>query len=489
MMKHSADRLIRIGFVLALIILTTIGVLSYHSLAEFTDTAQLVQHSHEVIETLGALATRVAEVEAAARGFVLAGDGAYLDEHDTALRQVTLSLTELRTLTAGSARRHQVDLIDRLCSDKLAFSQLIIETRKHKGFGPASELLLSGKALQLTDNLRNAINEMGSGAKNTLKQRSAAAQARGKTAIRVLIVGALFGFSMLYFVYYQLNREIKRRKRAEDEVRQFNQDLERRIGQRTNELTDLNKELAQSNSELERVSRLKSEFLARMSHELSTPMNAIVGFSDLLAEESEGPLNTEYRRFVQHIQEGARHLLQLINDVLDLSKIEAGKLEISSTRFQASEALEEVLTVIRPLALIKHIQIQNELLPDVYISADRTRFKQILYNLLSNAVKFTPETGKVWIQAKPENWDILFIIGDTGIGIPREEHENIFSEFHQVGANGAGPTEGTGLGLAITRKLIEMHGGTIRVESELGTGSRFSFNLHAAEPPMESATG
>ncbi len=487
-MKKNADTLIKIGFILALIVLTTIGVLSYHSLSEFADTAQLVQHSHEVIETLETLDTRVADVEASARGFVLAGEGSYLDQYDTALSQVTQSLTDLRTLTVDTARQHQVERIDRLCSDKLAFSRQVIDIRKQKGFGPASELLLSGRALQLTENLRNAINEMGSGAKKTLTQRSAAAQVRGRTAIRVLIVGALFGFSMLYFVYYQLNREIKRRKRAEDEVRQFNQDLERRIDQRTNELTVLNKELAQSNSELARVSHLKSEFLARMSHELRTPMNAIVGFSDLLAEESEGPLNVDYRRFVQHIQEGARHLLQLINDVLDLSKIEAGKLEISSTRFQALEALEEVLTIIRPLALIKRIQIQNELLPDVHILADRTRFKQILYNLLSNAVKFTPEQGKVWIQAKPVGRDTLFIIGDTGIGIPKEEHENIFSEFHQVGTNGAGTGEGTGLGLAITRRLIEMHGGTISVESEPGKGSCFSFNLPTSSQ-VENAAG
>jgi PAS domain S-box-containing protein len=267
------------------------------------------------------------------------------------------------------------------------------------------------------------------------------------------------------------------RRNAEEHIQRLNADLEILVSERTAELGILNRELARRNEELAKASRLKSEFLARMSHELRTPMNAIIGFSDLLAEQSEGALNDIYARYVMHIREGARHLLDLINDVLDLSKIEAGRIELMQQTFPAAEALEEVLSVIMPLAEIKKISIAAEISGELTIHADRTRFKQILYNLLSNAVKFTPEGGGVAVDSVREtDGAVRFSVSDNGIGIPPEEQEAIFDEFHQVGA-ASSAKEGTGLGLAITRKLVELHGGKIWVESEAGKGSRFCFTV------------
>jgi signal transduction histidine kinase len=236
-------------------------------------------------------------------------------------------------------------------------------------------------------------------------------------------------------------------------------------------------ELETRNREVERATRMKTEFLARMSHELRTPLNAIVGYSDLLGEQAAGPLPPTYQRFVANIQEGARHLLHMVNDLLDLSKIEAGRIDLNREAFQPAGALEEVLSVITPLAQIKNIAIENQLPPGANITADRTRFKQILYNLLSNAVKFTPENGRVWIAECGRGNTACFSVGDTGIGIPRAEIEAIFDEFHQVGAPPGAAKEGTGLGLAITRRLVDLHGGTIWVESAPGQGSRFFFSL------------
>jgi signal transduction histidine kinase len=222
---------------------------------------------------------------------------------------------------------------------------------------------------------------------------------------------------------------------------------------------------------------MKSDFLARMSHELRTPLNAIIGFSDLLAEESAGPLSQKQKRFVDHVSAGARHLLQLINDVLDVSKIEAGKTELSLDDFWVADAIAEVLSVVAPLAETKAIETNSRVPTDLIIHADRVRFKQILYNLLNNAVKFTPEGGKVDVEAYSEKEFVRVCVADTGKGIPAEEQRLIFEEFHQVGDTAQNANQGTGLGLTITKRLVELHGGKIWVASQPGSGSRFIFAI------------
>jgi signal transduction histidine kinase/CHASE3 domain sensor protein len=282
--------------------------------------------------------------------------------------------------------------------------------------------------------------------------------------------------SEISFALESMDREARRRH-AEEDLRSLNENLERRVAERTTELAHVASELEIRNREVERANRMKTEFLARMSHELRTPLNAIVGYSDLLGEEAAGPLPPTYKRFVANIQEGARHLLRMVNDLLDLSKIEAGRIDLTRELFHPAGALEEVLSVITPLASIKNIAIENQLPPGANIHADRTRFKQILYNLLSNAVKYTPENGRVWIAECGGDDTACFCVGDTGIGIPSAEIQAIFDEFHQVGALPGAVKEGTGLGLAITKRLVDLHGGTIRVESTPGRGSRFFFSL------------
>jgi signal transduction histidine kinase len=247
--------------------------------------------------------------------------------------------------------------------------------------------------------------------------------------------------------------------------------------------------LRQSNEQLAKASRLKSQFLARMSHELRTPMNAIIGFSDLLAEEAEGPLRESYMDYVQHIREGATHLLSLINDVLDLSKIEAGRLELFCTDINVDDQLAEVLSVIQSLPGASKLLFASHVPKKLCVYADRTRCKQIFYNLLSNAVKFTPEGGTISIEAVGQSACVAIAVADTGVGIPAEEQGAIFNEFHQVSATTRGVKEGTGLGLAITKLLVELHSGGIRVESEPGKGSRFTVTLPSGCGQTNKAPG
>jgi PAS domain S-box-containing protein len=282
-------------------------------------------------------------------------------------------------------------------------------------------------------------------------------------------------------------RDVSERREAEEKIKILNRRLERR----SQELATANEGLSLQNREVERANRLKSEFLASMSHELRTPLNTILGFSELLSEETAGSLNDKQKRFVTHIQRDAHHLLELINDILDLSKIEAGRLELHLEIFAMAVPAAEVLTSIRPLAASKGINIDSDLDTALTLNADRVRFKEILYNLLSNAIKFTPSGGRVWIESSIASGSVQILVGDTGIGIAPEDQEEIFESFRQASATTKGVREGTGLGLAITKRLVEQHGGTLRVESEPGKGSRFyvTFPMAGPESPERETEG
>ena len=238
------------------------------------------------------------------------------------------------------------------------------------------------------------------------------------------------------------------------------------------------REIADKSRQLEAASRHKSEFLANMSHELRTPLNAILGFSEVLAERMFGEVNEKQAEYLQDILSSGRHLLSLINDILDLSKVEAGRLELELGGFHLPTALDNVLTLVRGRATrhgITLTQTVDERLGDIV--ADERKVKQILVNLLSNAVKFTPEGGRVGLSATAADGGLTIAVTDTGVGIAPEDQAAIFEEFRQVGLDEARRQEGTGLGLTLAKKFVELHGGRIWVQSQVGQGSTFSFTL------------
>jgi PAS domain S-box-containing protein len=265
-------------------------------------------------------------------------------------------------------------------------------------------------------------------------------------------------------------RDITERKTVENRLRSLRE-------QYTAELTLKNEQLEARNREVERANRLKTEFLASMSHELRTPLHTIIGFSELLGEQLEGPLTDKQQRFVGHILQDARHLLELINEILDISKIESGRLELKQETFDFGQCVEEVMAGIRHHAASRNITLENQNNFHESLYADRLRLKEILYNLLNNAVKFTPEGGRVWIEAGREGDTLHISVCDTGIGIPEKEQPSIFEKFYQVGDISGGVREGTGLGLPITKHLVELHGGAISVASQPGKGSSFRLVL------------
>jgi signal transduction histidine kinase len=238
------------------------------------------------------------------------------------------------------------------------------------------------------------------------------------------------------------------------------------------------REIADKSLQLEAASRHKSEFLANMSHELRTPLNAIIGFSEVLLERMFGEVNEKQNEYLQDILSSGRHLLSLINDILDLSKIEAGRMELQLTTFDLPQALEGALTLVRERATRRRVALDlavDERLGEFV--GDERKIRQIVLNLLSNAVKFTPEGGRIGVAAASADGAVEISVSDTGIGIAPEDQEAVFEEFRQVGGDYAQKREGTGLGLALTRKFVELHGGKIWVKSDLGKGSTFTFTL------------
>lgn len=271
----------------------------------------------------------------------------------------------------------------------------------------------------------------------------------------------------------------ERLSKKESELEELNQEFERRVRERTKELDRINREL-------EKSSQHKNIFIANMSHELRTPLNSIIGFSNVLLDRTFGELTETQERYVRNINSSGRYLLDLINNILDIAKIEAGKYDMSYEEFLLESAVGEVLNTIRPVAEKKNLKIEINIDPAVgSIVADKVKIKQIFYNLLSNAIKFTPEGGRIGIKASRitmksgENLEefIKCSVWDTGIGISPEDREKIFDEFVQADSAFSRRYGGTGLGLALTKRLVELHGGNIMVESVLGGGSTFTFSI------------
>jgi signal transduction histidine kinase len=242
------------------------------------------------------------------------------------------------------------------------------------------------------------------------------------------------------------------------------------------------REIQDKSRQLEIANQHKSDFLANMSHELRTPLNAIIGFSEVLVEKMFGEVNDKQLDYLKDIHSSGKHLLSLINDILDLSKIEAGRMELDIADFDLRSALENALTLVKERAQRNGISLSLEVDSSLgMFRGDERKFKQILLNLLSNAVKFTPEGGKVGVAARPATNAVEVSVADTGVGIAEADQKLVFEEFKQVGNDYTRKAEGTGLGLALTKRFVELHGGEIRLASAPGKGSTFTFTIPVRE--------
>jgi signal transduction histidine kinase len=372
--------------------------------------------------------------------------------------------------------------------------QLSTEIKKivksdNRGAPAGEQARLRGRAVQLAIELNRLSSELANATKaktDNLIAQNASAYANSRNlfigaAAGAIVLGLMLGFVLSWSLIGPIQR-IEARLAAiasGDFSRHVDVPNRDELGALAANVNRMNDELRRLYKELEAASLHKSEFLANMSHELRTPLNAILGFSQVLRERMFGDINAKQAEYLEDILSSGNHLLSLINDVLDLSKVEAGQVELETAPFSLREALEHGVVMVRERATRDGVKIALSTDLDVdAVNGDERRIRQVIFNLLSNAVKFTPAGGAVDVNAAQVNGEVRVSVADTGPGIAYEDCERIFEEFQQTEA-GIKQREGTGLGLALSKRLVELHGGRIWVESEPGKGSTFVFTLPA----------
>jgi len=386
--------------------------------------------------------------------------------------------------------KDEVELLARVREDYDRFIQVVghvVEMIRAGKVAQSRELQLS-RAGPLADRLERLTNELVNKAEADMVASIEASDASYTTSRWVVIGFALGSIGLALVLGYIISwsvitpvRHVDARLHeiaAGDFSRHVAVPNRDELGTLAANVNRMNDELGRLYQQLEAANRHKSEFLASMSHELRTPLNAIIGFSEVLHERMFGELNDKQAEYLHDIVESGRHLLSLINDILDLSKVEAGRMELELTSFNFPGALEDALLLMRERAGRHGIALDlvvDDKLGDFV--ADERKVKQILLNLLSNAVKFTPEGGRVTVRGTRVHDGAEISVADTGVGIAPADQAVIFEEFRQVGGDGARRREGTGLGLALTKRFVELHGGRIGVTSEVGKGSTFTFTL------------
>ena len=433
-------------------------------------------------------------------------------QHDTTAQLYSVAaamlLPEERTLEATLRQLNQfgydldrlqfvaqdeVEIMARVRKDYEAFIAVVTEVVELIRAGKVNEGREAqiGRAGPFAERIERLTNELVNKAEADMLARVDESQddyRRSQRVVIVIAVGALLlALGLGYAISWSLIVPVRRMDQrfsaisAGDFAGQVSVVNRDELGALAENLNRMSDELGRLYRQIESANRHKSEFLANMSHELRTPLNAVIGFAEVLAERYFGALNDKQLEYVNDIHSSGKHLLSLINDILDLSKIEAGRMELEIAEFDLPAMLEAALVLIKERAARHGIALRLEAAPQLgALRGDERKLKQVVVNLLSNAVKFTPAGGSVTVRAQRAGEWIEVAVTDTGVGIAPEDQAAVFEEFKQVGRDSARKAEGTGLGLALAKKFVQLHGGTIHLESAPGRGSTFTLSLPAA---------
>ena len=390
--------------------------------------------------------------------------------------------------------RDEMDLLARVRADYEVFISVVAEVVQLVQAGKVAEgrRLQTDRAGPLADRLERLTNELVNKAESEMLgyiEEGEADYGRARNlivaiAVASVLLALVLGYSISWSVIGPVRAMHARfgEMAAGDFSRHVEVTGRDELGALGTALNRMNDEVGRLTRELAAANRHKSEFLTHMSHELRTPLNAVIGFSDVLEQGMVGKLNDKQAEFVRDIRESGRHLLALINDILDLAKVESGRMELERSEYSLPDSLRSALALVRERAARHRIALSIEVDERVgAIVADERKVRQVVLNLLSNAVKFTPDGGRVTLAARRTGDGVEIAVTDTGIGIAPGDQAAVFEEFRQVGADATRRQEGTGLGLALAKRFVELHGGTLRLASAPGAGSTFSFTLPAPQ--------
>jgi signal transduction histidine kinase len=473
------------GFLAIVVLLITLGAVGLETLSAVNTRTEELVLLHRKIGAYRQLQHDTTGQLYSVSSSLLASDERSLDATLRQLNQFGYGLDRLEFVA-----KDEVELLGRVREDYEKFIQVVTRVIELIRSGKVKEGrdLQQSEAAPLADRLERLTNELVNKAEADMVGRVEATEEAFMSSKRLVIgfavastlLALILGFSISLSIIGPIKQMDERSHQIgggdfSHRVEVPNKD---ELGRLAANLNRMSEELGRLYRQLEAANRHKSEFLANMSHELRTPLNAIIGFSEVLDERMFGELNDKQAEYIRDIHSSGLHLLSLINDILDLAKVEAGRMELSLSTFHVPAALENAVTLVRERASRHGVGLHMHLNESVEsISADERKFKQILLNLLSNAVKFTPQGGRVDLRATQSGGEVEVSVTDTGIGISATDQEMIFDEFRQVGGDYAGKPEGTGLGLTLARRFVEMHGGRMWVKSEVGKGSTFSFTL------------
>jgi signal transduction histidine kinase len=467
-----------LSFLMGLLILTIVGVTAWQANSKQIQNSALVTHTHQILSHAEGLLSAMTSAESTMRGYLISGNADILKPYKNTTEDIEYQYRSLLALTADSPEQQQrLFTLKPHIDQRLALLSSLIKMRTELGLDYIQQRFINGKGKQLQDQIHNLIDELEYTEQKLLVLRTADTENAIAQSRLAITLGTLFAALITIASFFVLRFDIERRTEAE------------------NALKVANAKLALATERAQHADNSKSAFLATMSHELRTPLNSIIGFSGVLLQELAGPLNAEQKKQLSMVRDSSRHLLALVNDVLDISKVEAGQLRIQHQTFNIREAIDRSVALVTPLANKKHLPLEVRIDADLgQIITDRRRVEQVLINLLTNAIKFT-EQGSVSLRA--DTLDTYLAPGtnapqpairiqviDTGIGIDEANLPDLFQPFRQIEDGLARQHEGTGLGLAISDRLLHLMGGQIAVASKKNEGSTFTVIIprHGIEP-------
>ncbi len=467
MLRRGLDRTFTAWLLFILIVITASTWLSYRSLSNIVWNDKRVALSQVVMDELDATLSTLKDAETGQRGFLITGDEAYLAPYDGSVSSITWHLQHLRTLTTDDPdQRRLLPLLDRAVSTKLAEIRETIDLRRGVSFAAAQAVVLTSEGKRTMEEIRRIVGLMKDHENDLLAVRMAESAASSRRASLTIFGDGIMGAILILMFWAHVRRTMRERAALLKQEEAARQSAERAYeGER------------QARDRAEQASRLKDEFLATVSHELRTPLNAILGWARMLRAGTVEPGSVN--RGLQSIERNAVAQAQLIEDLLDISRIVAGRLRLEVVPLDLVDVIRTAVDVVKPAADAKRIRLDTFYDREAGgVTGDPQRLQQVIWNLLSNSIKFTPVGGRVEVRLEKRDSRAALVVRDSGEGIDPVFLPHVFELFRQADGGPSRKQGGLGLGLAIARRIVEMHGGTIRAESQgNGTGSTFTVEL------------